>query len=242
MSEAIRDLLARRDYSGAAALLQSELAKYPKNVRMRLQYAEALSGGGNLEDALIQYDRVANEYEADGLIVQAIGVRKKAEKVAALLGAGALESDQSAPVLRAPESPLFEELEADELDALVAKMTFHQYEEGDIIITEGEQGSALYVIVSGSVKVFTRSQAGENIHLAVLEAGEFFGEISVLTGRPRTATITAAEKSELLRLDKPDFDALAAEKPNIRSVVEEFYERRARHTVEAVIESLKGAR
>lgn len=242
MSEAIRDLLARRDYSGAAALLESELAKYPKNVRTRLQYAEALSGGGNLEDALIQYDRVASEYEAGGLIVQAIGVRKKAEKVAALLGAGVVEPDQGAPVLRAPESPLFEQLEEDELNALVAKMTLHQYEEGDIIITEGEQGSALYVIVSGSVKVFTRSQAGENIHLAVLEAGEFFGEISVLTGRPRTATITAAEKAELLRLDKPDFDTLSAEKPNIRSVVEEFYERRARHTVEAVIESLKGAR
>lgn len=242
MSEAIRDLLARRDYPAAIALLESELAKYPKNVRMRLQYAEALAGEGNLEDALIQYDRVANEYEAGGLIVQAIGVRKKAEKVAGLLGAGAADPGKGAPVLRAPESPLFEQLEEDELEALVAKMTLHQYEEGDIIITEGEQGSALYVIVSGSVKVFTRSQAGENIHLAVLESGEFFGEISVLTGRPRTATITAAEKAELLRLDKPDFDELSAEKPNIRSVVEEFYEKRARHTVEAVIESLKGAR
>ena len=242
MSEAIRDFLARRDYEGAIHLLESELRKYPKNVRVRLQYADALAGSGNNQDALIQYDRVASDYETEGLIVQAIGVRKKAERIAALLASGDHTEEAAPPVLKAPESPLFEKLTEDELEAIIARMTYHQYAEGDIIITEGEAGSALFVIVSGSVKVFTRSKTGENIHLAVLEAGEFFGEISVLTGKPRTATITAAETSELLCLRKEDFDDISAEKPHIRSVVQDFYQRRAKHTVEAVIDSLKGSR
>ena len=99
----------------------------------------------------------------------------------------------------------------------------------------------MYVVLGGEVKVFTTGKEGENIHLATLGEGDFFGEISVLTGRPRTATITASAATDLLRLDKEDLDDLSRAMPRIREVMESFCERRAKHTVEAMVDSMKGA-
>jgi cAMP-dependent protein kinase regulator len=98
----------------------------------------------------------------------------------------------------------------------------------------------MYLIVSGEVKVYTRGtgQSG-NVYLAKLGEGDFFGEVSVLTGKPRTATITASQRTELLRLDKEKLDSLLGGHPGIRRVLDDFYQRRAKHTVEAMIENLK---
>jgi tetratricopeptide (TPR) repeat protein len=239
MSDTIQELLARRNYDDAIPLLQKEIAKYPTNYRLRLQLADALAGSGQYPEALEQYDAIVAHYEKTGLIVQAIGVRKKAEKVRALEPA-ALPAEEGAR--SAPSSPLFESMSEDELEAVISRMTLEHFGEGDIVITEGEAGASMYVIVSGEVKVFTRGQRGESLHLATLGEGDFFGEVSILTGRPRTATITASAPTELLRLDKGALDELAARMPRIREVLDEFYQRRAKHTVEAMIESMKGAR
>jgi len=120
-------------------------------------------------------------------------------------------------------------------------MDLEQHREGDIIITEGDLGSSMYVIASGEVKVYTRGtgKTGSSVYLAKLGEGDFFGEVSVLTGKPRTATITASQPTELLRLDKEKLDNALAKYPGIRKVLDEFYKKRAKHTVEAMIESLK---
>ena len=97
----------------------------------------------------------------------------------------------------------------------------------------------MYLIARGEVKVFTRGKDGATVYLAKLGEGDFFGEVSVLTGKPRTATITASQRTELLRLDKEKLDNALAKYPGIRQVLDEFYKRRAKHTVEAMIESLK---
>ena len=144
--------------------------------------------------------------------------------------------------LPVPPSPLFEDFTPEELESISGEMVLEQYAEGDIIITEGEKGSSLYVIVSGEVKVYTGGPLGESIFLATLGEGEFFGEVSVLTGRPRTATITASKPSELLRLDKDRMDRVAEQYPRLRRVLDDFYRRRAKHTVEAMIEALKQGR
>lgn len=238
----INDLLARRDYDAVIPLLAREIEKYPTNMRVRLKYADSLAGANRFEDALVQYELIAKDYDEDGLIVQAIAVRKKAEKVAASLADGGNDSSGSAPVLKAPESPLFEALSEDERKAVVRSMELREYDEGDIVITEGEAGSSMYVIASGGVKVFTRGRRGENVHLATLEEGEFFGEISLLTGKARTATITASEPTRLLEWDKQSFDDLSARMPRVREVLEQFYQKRVDHTVEAMIDSMKGNR
>jgi cAMP-dependent protein kinase regulator len=119
----------------------------------------------------------------------------------------------------------------EERESLVREMELMEFAEGDIVITEGEEGSSLYVVVSGEVKVHTKGPKGENLFLAKLGEGDFFGEVSVLTGRPRTATITASQASELLRLDKDKLDLTVAKYPRIREILDQFYRRRASQTV-----------
>lgn len=235
--ESISTLMARREYGKAVPLLRRDLEKYPSNVRIRLQYADALAGAGEVDEAITQYGNVAKFYEDNNLIVQAIAVRKKLEKVQASATAAAGQAERSPR--KAPDSPLFEDMTPEERNAVIEQMVLETFAEGDIVITEGEEGSSLYVVVTGEVKVYTRGPKKESFYLATLGAGDFFGEVSVLTGKPRTATITASTKSELLRLDKDKLDIIVVSHPRVREILDQFYRKRAAHTVEAMIESLK---
>ncbi len=242
-TESGASLLARRDYARAAPLLKREHEKYPSNPRIRLQYADALAGAGMIEDAITQYEATAKYYEDNGLTVQAIAVRKKAEKAGEQLkkpdedAAGKSEPLFSRPV---PKSPLFEMLNETERAAIVEEMEGETHDEGSVIINEGDPGTSMYVIASGEVKVYTRpvNKSG-SVYLARLGEGDFFGEVSVLTGKPRTATITASQRTELLRLVKDKLDGVLSKHPGIRKVLDDFYKKRANHTVEAMIESMK---
>ncbi|HWS71366.1 MAG TPA: tetratricopeptide repeat protein, partial [Thermoanaerobaculia bacterium] len=62
-------LLAKKDYARAAPLLKRDLDKYPNNPRIRLQYADALAGAGQLEEAVVQYEATAKYYDDNGLTV-----------------------------------------------------------------------------------------------------------------------------------------------------------------------------
>jgi CRP-like cAMP-binding protein len=95
------------------------------------------------------------------------------------------------------------------------------------------------LIVGGAVKVFTRTEEGGNVPLAELEAGDFFGEVSLLTGKPRTATITASSEVTAIELDRTNVDRIAEGHPEVRQVLNDFYERRAQETVEAVIKRIR---
>jgi len=240
MAESGADLLARKEFTKAMPLLKEDLDKYPSNPRIRLQYADALAGGGQFDEALAQYESTAKYYEENGLTVQSIAVRKKAEKIqeAHRPATGPMQ-----PVFdrQVPRSPLFEVLTPEERAALVKEMELEQHGEGDVIITEGDLGSSMYIIAQGEVKVYTRGAGGRggSVYLAKLGEGEFFGEVSVLTGKPRTATITASKPTDLLRLDKEKLDNALGKYPGIRKVLDDFYKKRAKHTVEAMIESLK---
>jgi cAMP-dependent protein kinase regulator len=237
-------LLARREYARAVPLLKRDLDKYQNNPRIRLQYADALAGSGEHEEAIAQYEHTAKYYEDNGLTVQAIAVSKKGQKLRDQMAAskpaeataGKSEPLFSRPV---PKSPLFEVLSDEERDALVREMELESHDEGSVIISEGQPGASMYVIANGEVKVFTHGAGGATVYLAKLGEGDFFGEVSMLTGKPRTATITASQRTELLRLDKEKLDNALARYPGIRKVLNEFYQRRAEHTVEAMIENLK---
>jgi cAMP-dependent protein kinase regulator len=239
-------LLARREYDRAVPVLKREHEKYPSNPRIRLQYADALAGAGMIDEAIAQYEATAKYYEDNGLTVQAIAVKKKAEKATELLAPPASEQPgKNEPLFSrsVPASPLFEMLSEDEREAVVREMELETHDEGSVVITEGEPGSSMYLIASGEVKVYTRGAGSTGtIYLARLGEGDFFGEVSVLTGKPRTATITASQRSELLRLDRDKLQGVLEKFPGVRRVLDDFYKRRASHTVEAMIETLKGKR
>jgi cAMP-dependent protein kinase regulator len=243
-TESGASLLARREYARAVPLLKREHEKYPSNPRIRLQYADALSGAGMVDEAVAQYEATAKYYEDNGLTVQAIAVRKKAEKLSEQLTKGSDAAGKTEPLFSrpVPKSPLFEVLNDVEREAFVREMELETHDEGSVILSEGDPGTSMYLIASGEVKVFTRaigSMSNAPVYLARLGDGDFFGEVSVLSGKPRTATITASQRTELLRLDKTKLDGVLAKHPGIRTVLDDFYKKRAKHTVEAMIESLK---
>ena len=248
-TESAASLLAKKDYVRALPLLARDLEKYPTNPRIRLQYADALAGSGSVNEAVEQYEATAKYYDDNGLTVQAIAVRKKADKAREQAGssakpaAPATTAGKSEPLFQqAPpiKSPLFEVLSDSEREALIKEMELESHEEGSVILSEGDPGDSMYVISSGEVKVYTRATGKSgSVYLAKLGEGDFFGEVSVLTGKPRTATITASQPTELLRLDKEKLDNALAKHPGVRRVLDDFYKKRANNTVEAMIENLK---
>ena len=130
----------------------------------------------------------------------------------------------SAPVVL---TPLFGEFSQDELVEVIRGLNLQSFEPGDVIVTEGETGGSLFVVSTGRVKAFVRDRSGRSVKVRELGEGDFFGEISVLTGNPRSATVTAATPSELLELDRRTLDAIVALHPNVWTVMEEFARQRS---------------
>jgi len=111
---------------------------------------------------------------------------------------------------------LFSDLEKDQIDALAQVAKSRVYPKGSIIIYEGDTGDALlYLIIEGRAKVTLISDEGREIILATLKTGDFFGEMSLLDGAPRSATIVAMEDTRLLVLYREDFLAKLVEHPSV---------------------------
>jgi len=99
---------------------------------------------------------------------------------------------------------------------------------GEILFRAGDQGDALYIVEKGSVEVVEDGQAGKAGRvLAALGPGQAFGEMALLNGGPRTATIRAVGDAELLTIEKQDFDDLVAHDPQLAAAVERQSHERA---------------
>jgi CRP-like cAMP-binding protein len=120
-------------------------------------------------------------------------------------------------------TPLFAELAEDELLAVVRGLQLLVVDPGQVVITEGERGQSLFVITAGRVKVFVRNPSGHDVEVGELREGDFFGEISSLSGRPRTATVTAAARCELLELDKATVETIARTHRRVRDMLDAAY-------------------
>jgi HlyB family type I secretion system ABC transporter len=95
---------------------------------------------------------------------------------------------------------------------------------GDVIVAEGADADAFYVIVSGSARALRRGDRGEEVSLGSLGPGDTFGEIALLEDGDRTATVRASGEVEALRLDKAIFQAVVRVNPEIK----EHFERHIR--------------
>ncbi len=112
--------------------------------------------------------------------------------------------------------PLFASLSESELELLSGKLSTVHFEKDAVIIREGHLGDCFYIIRSGKVRVETQIEEMQKpIILARLETGDYFGEMALITGEPRSATVVAEENVELWRLLKSDFDALIMNNPQI---------------------------
>ncbi len=130
-------------------------------------------------------------------------------------------------------SPLFGTMGIRDRRQLAASFQFVGYDEGEVVLHEGERSDAFYAVKSGQVLVYTGPD-DEPIELARLGAGEVFGEIAALKGIERTASVRALESCELLRLEAIDLVAYLDRSPQIRDRIEAQILSRAEETARRV--------
>jgi CRP-like cAMP-binding protein len=105
------------------------------------------------------------------------------------------------------ETPMFEKLEPSEIMEIIHVVEVDQYQAGDAVFTEGDAGDAWFVLYSGAVEVVKQGATGEK-KITELGPQACFGEISILDGSPRSATIRALEDSTVLRVNRKTFGEL----------------------------------
>jgi uncharacterized membrane protein len=121
--------------------------------------------------------------------------------------------------------PLFESMEEADLSALGVKLTSRSFGEGDVIFAQGEEGHAMYLIEEGAVDIVAGS-ASQRVTLASLFNGQYFGELSLLDGAPRSATAIAARPTLVLALERDDFVEFVKRRPEASlSIMHELGER-----------------
>lgn len=123
-------------------------------------------------------------------------------------------------------SPLFSDFSSDELVEVIRGLELRTYGPGDVIVAEGAPGDSLFVLTTGTVKAFVKDPQGHYHMVREMYEGAFFGEVSILTGKPRSATITAATPCELLALDRASLDAITERQPNVLTILKHFCEAR----------------
>ncbi len=119
-----------------------------------------------------------------------------------------LDAEDRARVLA--KVPLFAGCDDFQLRAIANVSHLIAFEDGHVIVPEGEKGQGFYVLLSGAAQVSRDSK-----DVARLEAGDFFGEVSLVEGTPRTATVTAAGHTVCLGILRTDFRALLVRQPRI---------------------------
>lgn len=112
--------------------------------------------------------------------------------------------------------PLFDSIADEEINLIASKMFVETYKKGDSIISAGDSGNYIYLIQKGKVKVLANHQdESEEIVLSYLEEGDHFGEMALITGEPRSATVVAETDLNVLKLGKAEFDNLLLKNPQI---------------------------
>jgi CRP/FNR family cyclic AMP-dependent transcriptional regulator len=124
---------------------------------------------------------------------------------------------------------LFESLAPGDLAALSSRLEEVRFEAGDTIFQEGEPGGKLFVIQEGSVDI-SFGQGKEMVRLANLVPGQYFGELSLFDGEPRSATARAARACLLLALDRKDFTEFTSKHPQATVAVMGELAQRLRQT------------
>ena len=132
------------------------------------------------------------------------------------------------------QTPLFGGLSSDILDRLVSYAHTKSFKAGATIFNKDDPGTSLFAVCSGTVKISNRSFEGKDAVFNLVNAGEVFGEIALLDGRPRTAEALALSDCELMIIDRRDFVPLVKSQPDIALKIIEVLCARLRRTSEQV--------
>jgi CRP/FNR family cyclic AMP-dependent transcriptional regulator len=115
--------------------------------------------------------------------------------------------------------PLFGGLDEEGLAGLLRGMRIRKFRRNETVFHLGDPGDALFIVMSGSIKITLPAETGDEAILATLRPGDFFGELALLDGAPRSATAVAIEPTETYILPRDRFRELIATEPVMREAL-----------------------
>ncbi len=133
--------------------------------------------------------------------------------------------------------PIWSSLTENEAAILAARLRCTIHGPGEPVVQQGDAGSSMFVLTRGTVAVSLRDAQGRSEQVATLEAGGFFGEMSLMTGEKRSATVTALEEVECAELHKDDVADILRARPELAQEISAILEHR-REELESVREKL----
>jgi hypothetical protein len=253
--EGIQKYLGKSNWKAAVADME-KLFSIDHDPLIRVRIGDAYQKMDRKSDAVREYLNAADLYAGKGDVVKALAQYKLAlrldpaskqaqEHIEALHSNRALKenkagtAEKEAPKTSGSVIPLFAGFSQEEFNAFTRVMNVHPLPAGLPIVTQHDAGKSVYIIANGSVKVFTTMLSGERVDLAVLHSGDFFGEMSFLTGTPRTATVETAEDSVILEVTEDKLREVINQRPHMLDVLRHYYEMRVKGTTARILESDK---
>ncbi len=133
--------------------------------------------------------------------------------------------------------PIFSKVSESSLRKIAGKFVTIKFRKNEVVFYQNEESTDLYVVLSGKLRAVVENEEGKELLLATFKRGDFFGEMSLFDGKPRSATVIAEEESLLALLSRDEFLKLLKEEPTIAieiivSLVRRL--RRADETIEAL--------
>jgi CRP-like cAMP-binding protein len=118
---------------------------------------------------------------------------------------------------------LFKQMTDEELHKLASRLKYAPFAKGNVITRQGAPAQHwLYIIINGETEVYLEATNGEKRRLNVLTKGDFFGEMSLMTGTPRVASVIARTDVECYRLDKEAFEEIMLARPSIAEEISQI--------------------
>ncbi|HLG25383.1 MAG TPA: cyclic nucleotide-binding domain-containing protein [Candidatus Gracilibacteria bacterium] len=133
----------------------------------------------------------------------------------------AINNEDISTILRIlKQIPLMQELNEEDHKEIIKRITLEYFPKNYVVFKEGEPGDAFYIVKRGMVKVFHEAKdGGEEKGVAMLGDNDFFGEMALISDKPRNATTQTMEESEVFKLQKEDFIQLVSSNPNMAHLV-----------------------
>jgi CRP/FNR family cyclic AMP-dependent transcriptional regulator len=141
----------------------------------------------------------------------------------------------SDPVLAGVKSvPYFSDIPESDLEKLLASAVKKTYPKNSVVINEGDEAGSLFILLSGRVQAFLSNESGRTVTLSTQEAGSFFGELSLLDGELRSASVMTLEPTVCVLIPRRAFQAWLQEHPDAALSIIRSLTRRIRTLTESV--------
>ncbi|RJQ41125.1 MAG: hypothetical protein C4550_02300 [Nitrospiraceae bacterium] len=134
--------------------------------------------------------------------------------------------------------PFLSSLPEDEIKQITGSLKAQTFLPGQKVVEEGDFGDSIFIIISGKAKVVAHI-LGKEIELATLSAGDVFGEVAFLTGRPRTASVIADDELRVMEFNRGIIEEILEKYPEILKKLEDFYQSHLEDTLSKVRTKIK---